>query len=159
VARDRMTEFWGLDVSVGAVCGFFARHGFAWRMEQAKAKAADRATKLPKDFEAKKRAALAQREFEAAYQDLSIKETIALRQLEQDERILQLKERIEPEKLKVAQRRAKAAEETVKLHLRRIELLETSAKEAKDKLTAITASKGGLTPETLKQIEEAAALL
>jgi hypothetical protein len=41
---------------------------------------------------------------------------------------------------------------------RRLKLLEENAASAKAKLTAV-ASKGGLTPETLKQIEEAAKLL
>ena len=45
------------------------------------------------------------------------------------------------------------------LQLRRVEMLEHAASEAKEKLTALVTSKGGLTPETLKQIEEAAALL
>jgi hypothetical protein len=47
----------------------------------------------------------------------------------------------------------------VEIKMRRLEMLESSAKEAKEKLAQITTSKGGLTPETLKQIEEAAALL
>lgn len=41
---------------------------------------------------------------------------------------------------------------------RRLALLEDHAREAKAKLTAVV-SKGGLTPATLKQIEEAAAIL
>jgi len=111
VAADRMTEFWGVEVSIGAVCAFFSRHGFAWRLEQAKAKANDKATSLPKDFEAKKKAALAQREFEAVFQDLTTKEIIALRQLENDERIVRLKEKIEPRKLAIAERRVKLLED------------------------------------------------
>lgn len=45
---------------------------------------------------------------------------------------------------------------------RKLSLLEASAREAKAKLEALTSaakSQGGLTPETLKQIEEAASLL
>ncbi len=45
---------------------------------------------------------------------------------------------------------------------RKLSLLETAAREAKAKLMAISSlakSKGGLTPETLQQIEEAAGLL
>ena len=45
---------------------------------------------------------------------------------------------------------------------RRLKLLEDNAAEAKAKLLALTTaakSTGGLTPETLKQIEEAAGLL
>ena len=56
-----------------------------------------------------------------------------------------------------AERRAgKAAK--LALAERRITLLEGAAQQAKEKLQGI-ASKGGLSPETLKQIEEAAGLL
>ena len=111
VAADRMTELWGVEVSIGAVCAFFSRHGFAWRLEQAKAKANDKATMLPKDFEAKKKAALAQREFEAVFADLSAKEIIAFRQLENEERIVRLKEQLEPRKVEIAERRITLLEE------------------------------------------------
>ena len=116
------------------------------RMEQAMAKANDKATRVPKDFEAKKKAALAQREFEAAFSDLSAKEIIAFRQLENEERIVRLKEQLEPRKVEIAERR--------------IALLEDSARQAKEKLSSLlTTHKGGLTPETLQTIEEAANLL
>ena len=111
VARERILASWDIEVSVGALCAFFARHGFAWRLEQAKAMASDKATRLPKDFEAKKRAALAQREFETVFRDLSTKEVIALRQLENEERIVRLKEELEPRKVEIAERRVKLLEE------------------------------------------------
>lgn len=53
-------------------------------------------------------------------------------------------------------------DKTIEQNNRRITLLETAAAEAKAKLLALTSSaqsRGGLTPETLKQIEEAAGLL
>jgi hypothetical protein len=51
---------------------------------------------------------------------------------------------------------------SLEINARKLKLLEDSAKEAKARLTALTTaakSNGGLTAETLKQIEEAAGLL
>lgn len=51
---------------------------------------------------------------------------------------------------------------SLEINARKLKLLEDSAKEAKAKLTALASaakSNNGLTPETLKQIEEAASLL
>lgn len=143
-AAVRCAEQFGLQPSITALSGFCTRHGFDFRLNRAKELANDLATTLPPNYTAQKRAALAQREFEKAFSDLSTKEIIALRQLENEERIVKLKEQIEPAKLKIAERR--------------VSLLEDAASRAKEALTAI-ASKGGLSPETLKQIEEAAALL
>ena len=50
----------------------------------------------------------------------------------------------------------------LEINARKLKLLEDTAKEAKARITALTnaaKSTGGLTPETLKQIEEAAGLL
>jgi hypothetical protein len=49
-------------------------------------------------------------------------------------------------------------ERDVDIKMRRLELLEKNAAQAKDQLSAI-ASKGGITPETREQIEEALGLL
>jgi len=143
-AAARCAEEFGLHPSVGALHAFLSRHGFAWRLEQAKAKAEELRGALPEDFDARRRQALAQREFEAAFGDLSIKELVQLRQLEIDERLAALREKIEPGKLAVQKRR--------------VALLEDQAARAKEALTKI-ASKGGVSPETLKEIEEAVALL
>ena len=70
--------------------------------------------------------------------------------VQNDERLEQNKERIGVSK------------KIVDLHERRIKLLEEKAAEAKAKLVALTTtgkSKGGITPETLALIEEAARLL
>ena len=51
-------------------------------------------------------------------------------------------------------------DEKLSIANRRVNLLEAAAREAKEKLTkALTQAKGGLTPEGLAQIQEAAALL
>lgn len=50
-------------------------------------------------------------------------------------------------------------ESQIALALRRVELLEANAAAAKQKLEALTTNKGGISPETLTAIEEAARLL
>lgn len=66
------------------------------------------------------------------------------------------------EEAKLAQGAAKIAQagQALQLAERRVGLLEANAREAKEKLTAVVEkARGGLTAETLKQIEEAAGLL
>ena len=60
--------------------------------------------------------------------------------------------------VEIAAERVTVAKGVLDVAERRVKLLEDRAAEAKAKLTAV-ATKGGLTPETLKQIEEAASLL
>jgi len=55
--------------------------------------------------------------------------------------------------------RTTLAAEKLEIDRRKLALLEANAAEAKAKLTAVVKKQGGLTPETLKQIEEAAGLL
>jgi hypothetical protein len=65
-------------------------------------------------------------------------------------------------KLEQNDKRLKQTDKTLAQNDRRIQLLEEAAAEAKAKILALTTaakSTGGLTPETLKQIEEAAGLL
>lgn len=69
---------------------------------------------------------------------------VSLERLALDQRTADAKGKLEREKIKIADRRVK--------------LLEAAARSAKEKLTAV-AAKGGLTPETLAEIEEAANLL
>jgi len=66
------------------------------------------------------------------------------------------------ERLKQNDKRIAVSKESVSIQERRISLLEEKAAEAKAKLVALTTSgksKGGITPETLALIEEAARLL
>jgi hypothetical protein len=122
-----------------------------WRAaEAAKArKAMD--SNLPKDLEETFRKSLLNARFNEVMGELSHKEMMDHYQLELDsahlklkERQVALKEKIDPAKLAQADRR--------------ISLLENAAVAAKEKLAGIV-SKGGLSPETLQQIEEAAGLL
>lgn len=122
-----------------------------WRAaEAAKAKSVLDST-LPKDLDETFRKALLNARFNEVMGELSHKEMMDHYQLELDsahlklkERQVALKEKTDPAKLALAERR--------------ITLLEGAAQQAKEKLQGI-ASKGGLSPETLKQIEEAAGLL
>jgi len=135
---------WGLSSSPAALSRLMTEHGMVWRIDRAKLAASARKDSLPRDWEESKRQGLAQKEFELTFRDLSAKEWYLLKSIELDERAMKLKETIEPKKLILAGRR--------------IKLLENAAAQAKEKLVGIV-SKGGLSPETLKQIEEAAGLL
>jgi len=98
----RCAEQFGLQPAASALCGFLKQHGFHWRMERAKEIANDKATSLPKDFDAKKKAALAQREFEKACNELNTSEIIALQRLDLDRQIARTQGEIELEKLKIS---------------------------------------------------------
>ena len=122
-----------------------------WRAaEAAKARKAMDST-LPKDLEETFRKSLLNARFNEVMGELSHKEMMDHYQLELDSAHLKLKER---------QVALKGKTDPAKLALaeRRIALLERAAQQAKAKLEGI-ASRGGLSPETLKQIEEAAGLL
>jgi hypothetical protein len=135
---------WGVSSSVPALSRFISSHGMSWRIDRAKAAAEATRGQLPKNWEAERSRALAQKEFELTYRDLSTKEFFMLKSAELDERAMRLKEKIEPAKLEIASRR--------------VALLEENAAKAKAALEGLK-SKGGLTAETLKTIEEAAGLL
>lgn len=80
------------------------------------------------------------------------------------ESIIEKDARVFADLVKIGQndQRIKQNDEKIGLDKRRLKLLEDNAAEAKAKLLAVTTaakSSGGLTPETLKQIEEAAGLL
>lgn len=96
----------GIATSAAAVSGMCKRHAFAWKIEQAKEAANDKATSLPADFDAKKKAALAQREFEKVFNELSTQEIIALQRLDLDRQIAKTNAEIELEKLKLARVKA-----------------------------------------------------
>jgi len=130
----------GIRTSEAALSNLLSRHGLPWRLERARERAEESAASLPADWDARKRRGFAQREFELAFSELSAAEVVAMRRLDLEERKLRLTER------------------EVGLKERRIALLESAAASAKSKLESIK-KKGGLTADTLKQIEEAAGLL
>jgi hypothetical protein len=114
-ASTRCAEHFGLQPSESALSGFLTQHGFAWRMDRAKELANDKATSLPKDFDAKKKAALAQREFERAFHNLSTQEVIALQRLDLDRQIAKTNGEIELEKLKISRVRLEQKDQDMAL--------------------------------------------
>lgn len=122
-----------------------------WRQAEA-AKAKEFFGKnLPKDLDETTRASLLNARYNEVLGELSHAELMDHLKVEHDTAMLRLKERAqklkestEPQKLKLAERK--------------VSLLENAAAQAKEKLHGIV-SKGGLSAETLKQIEEAAGLL
>jgi len=101
-ASARCAEQFGLQPAESSLSGFLRQHGFVWRMDRAKEIANDKATKLPKDFDAKKRTMLAQREFEVASHDLNGSQIIALQRLDLDRQIAETQGKIELQKLIIA---------------------------------------------------------
>jgi hypothetical protein len=131
---------WGVSSSAAALSRFVSRHGLPWRLDRARAAAEETKSSLPKDWEAEKARGLALKSYELTFRDLSAKEWVMLKQIE------------------IREREQKLKESDLELKERRVKLLEDNQREAKKRLEGIK-SKGGLTPETLKQIEEAAKLL
>jgi hypothetical protein len=126
----KLLQGWGVKSSVQGLSRFVSTHGFAWRLERAKAAAAE----SQPGFEEQKSRLLQQKIFETvADANCPPKVLVALRSLD----------------LKAA---------AVKIQERRVELLEKKMAEAKQTLEQIK-GRGGLTPETLRQIEEAAKIL
>jgi hypothetical protein len=123
---------WGVKTSVGSVSRCYSAQAFAWRLERARI-AADSTKALP-NFETEQARLLQQKIFETlASADCDPKVLIALRGLEISAMDLKLKER-------------------------RVVILENNQAQAKALLEGIK-SKGGLTRETLAEIEKAAKLL
>lgn len=110
VARDRCEAEFGIKPSLAALSNFYARHGFSWRVEQAKAAAANADAKLPADIDDQIRRRLKQRQFEFSLGELSLKELEALAAMDVDARMLALKERLDPEKVELQRRRVELLE-------------------------------------------------
>jgi hypothetical protein len=138
----------GVVASLGAIHTLHrSSEASEWRFaEAARAREAMRAS-LPADLDQQIRESLLQQRFNAVMGELSHKELMDHMAAEQAAEALKLKERaLDQKDQDLAQRD------------RRIRLLEDNQARAKAALEGIK-SKGGLTPETLKQIEEAAKLL
>lgn len=104
-AGQALCATWGLSVSSASLSRFFSSHGMPWRIDRAKAAAEATRGALPKDWESQRKRALAQKEFELTFRDLSAKEWFMLKSMELDERQVRLKETIEPKKLEILDRR------------------------------------------------------
>jgi hypothetical protein len=118
-----------------------------WRTAAAAKARAAMDESLPGDIDQTIRKSLLDQRFNAILGELSHKELMDHLQVEQT-----------TEALRLRQRQIELKEQDLKLAERRVLLLEDNAAKAKAALEGIK-SKGGLTAETLKQIEEAAKLL
>lgn len=105
-----MCSAWNVTTSIGALHKFYSQHSFAWRVAEAKASAEAMDATIPQDLEVKTRALLKQRQFEIALGNLTINELEALAKMDVNARAQTLRENIEPEKLKVMQRRCELLE-------------------------------------------------
>ncbi len=105
-----MLEKWGVRASLGSLSRFVSEHGMDWRLRRAAVLAADAEGKLPEDWEKSRKLALAQKEFELAFRDLTLGEYIALERLDLDRKTAKTRAALEQEKLKLAERRVKVAE-------------------------------------------------
>lgn len=154
----RCAEHFGLSPSPGALKTFYESHGFTWKIELAKIAAERSKHLLPADWEAQKKMGLAQREFEMAFRELSVKEVYALKSLELEQERLRLNAEFGKKKLEQKDTQLAQAQQSLALTERRVKLLEENQAKAKAALEQVK-SAGGMTPETLKIIEEAAKLL
>lgn len=133
-----MLEKWGVHASLGSLSAFLQRHGMDWRLKRAAQLATEAEGKLPPGWEKSRKLALAQKEFELAFRDLSLEEYVTLERLELDKNSAKTKASLEERKLKLAERRVK--------------LLEANAARASAVMEQAE-KKGGITPETRKLIE------
>lgn len=147
-ARERLREDFGVETSTGALSAFYSNECFTVRYGQARDLAetiGQAMTSEPEKFDEATIAMVKQKAFERAVaKDGDIKELAILAGILTDTAKLRIKEK------------------EVDLASRRVGLLEEKAAQAKAQLESALAgvkTRGGLTPETLKQIEEAAALL
>ena len=145
---------YGFSVSLSTLSNFYIWFRLQKRMDAKAAAVEHFKQELAKDksfsVEQVKRAGQKLFMTEGIMEENSKKFVAMVESVQNDERLEQNKERIGVSK------------QIVSLHERRIALLEEKAAEAKAKLVALTTSgksKGGITPETLALIEEAARLL
>lgn len=129
----RILETWGVHASSGSLSTFVNKHGMAWRLRRAAELAADAEGRLPSGWEKSQKLALAQKEYELSFRDLSLKEYVSLRALQIEEKSAAERARLEREKLELTKKlktrqldlkseevslaRKKFQRETCKLHL------------------------------------------
>ncbi len=137
----------GLKVSLRALSDFFSWHQLKEFYEGAEAHAEEQKQLMAEFDPANTERAEKFGDFcfiQQATKTRDVKAYVAVGQLRETRKMRELREKTEPKKLELIERR--------------VHLLETNAAAAKEKLTAV-AAKGGLSAETLRQIEEAAGLL
>ncbi|MDR1304475.1 MAG: hypothetical protein LBK76_04545 [Verrucomicrobiales bacterium] len=128
----RLAE-WGIKSSLSAVHRLHkSGEAFAWRVQEAATARDSLGKTLPVDMEQAIRESVLRQCFDKTLGELSHKELMDYRAMATEERKLTLKEHVEPEKLKLAERR--------------VALLEKKLDEAKDTLTDTK-----LTPEQVRE--------
>jgi hypothetical protein len=139
-AAEQASEWTGREVTVSMFSAWYHGQRFGWLAEQAHRKSEEEAAKAPEDLDARKSLAIRQAAFAAALDDLSAADIASLERNELTRRKLELEERrlaLDEAKFEDAKRKAATLDE--------------AAKEIKQT--------GGLSPESLKKIEEASKLL
>jgi len=137
---------WGVQTSETAVHDWFTRRSLEWSLERARAAAAATG-KLP-SFEKEIRRLNEQRVFESmANPATSQKVHVAIYALEIEKAKLELATRS-------AETRFKLETEKLEVSKRRVAVLEAKIKSAAKEVRKAANAKGGITPETLKAIEE-----
>lgn len=160
-ARDWLWVECGVKVSLSAFTPFYRRHVEPVLREQKQfaALSAKTVTKLAQESDLFDEAAIVEFK-EYAYQLMRSPDGDPEEKRKWMEALI--KERADRVKAEQAAKKLAQSDKALDQDDRRIRLLEEKAAEAKAKLLALTssaASRGGLTPETLKEIEEAAGLL
>ena len=165
----KIQETFDVTTSAAAVHEMVARCGLAWRIQQAAKMAADQEKALPADIEEVTRLRLRQQYRDAIFENLSRGELLAFKQhdlaeqkfaadVERTKVELKQKDKALTQKDTALKQKDRALQQSE----RRVKMLEATAKDAKEKLKALTTGKTkakGLTPETMRRIEEAAKLL
>jgi len=105
-----MLEKWGVRASLGSLSNFVSQHSLDWRLKRAAVLAAEADGKLPDGWEKSRKLAMAQKEFELAFRDLTLPEFVALERLELDKKSAKTKAKLEDRKLTIAERRIKLLE-------------------------------------------------
>lgn len=139
-AAQQASEWAGRDVTLSMFSAWYHGQRFGWLAEQARLKSEEEAAKAPADLDERKSLAIRQAAFAAALDDLSAADIASLERNELSRRKLELEERrLALDEAKFEEAKRKAA------------ILDESAKEIK--------ATGGLSPETLRKIEQATKLL
>ena len=100
----------GIECSIMAVSRFLSSHGLEWRMDRAAEAAEAAARTAPKDIEAKIRSGLKQAEFARVFEEMTVKELVAMK-------------------------RVKIAEDRIELDRRRLAILEAREEKTRETLT------------------------
>ena len=113
---EALAEEHGVQTSAAALSTYYSRHAWRWRAERAQQNA-DRIKEAlladPGNFDEAKALAIAQREFELAAGNLSVKDLVALRLADQRERNLAIKERALEQRIREFEGKMKEARETL----------------------------------------------